>query len=133
MRGACIRFLRLNLAVGVAVVLLSISATALGQPEPSQPPFVGERVVPHVFRGDLRALPVPPPLGENDFVFDFEDDEELEEPPPPPPPPGFARLRRVLAMQFSPPERSFDGITSVGAFPPDPNSDVGPDHIIEMV
>ena len=133
MRAAGIRLLRLNLAASATVLLLSLSATALAQHGPPQPPFVSERVVPHVFRGDLRALPVPPPLGENDFVFDFENDEELEVPPATPPPAGFPGLGRLFAMQFSPPERSFDGITNVGAFPPDPNSDVGPQHIVEMV
>jgi PKD domain len=132
MHRLCSSFLRLVVAVGVTA-LLSASGEGLGASSAVRP-VVGERVAPHVFAGDLRSLPVPPPLGPNDFIPDMEDDEALEEEEgTPPPPPAVTHARRLSALQFSSPERSFAGLTNNACCPPDPNSDVGPNHIVEMV
>jgi PKD domain len=131
MRERRARFLRHILAIGSSVLLVSISASAHGAAVPSGRPFVSEPVAPHVFTGDLRSLPVPPPFGPNDYVV-IDEENEPEEGQPPPPPPALKRHVRKLAVQFTTPERSFEGIDQT-LFPPDPNGDVGPNHYIQMV
>ncbi len=130
MRPTCARFLRQILAVGGCVLLMSISASARGATVASGRPIVSEPVVPHVFDGDLRSLPVPPPFGPSDYVvLDEENDPEEGGPPPPP---ALTRHVRKLAVQFATAERSFEGVGNT-LFPPDPNGDVGPNHYIQMV
>jgi hypothetical protein len=103
MRDPHARFLRLILAVGSGVLLVSISASAHGA-APGGRPFVGEPVIPHVFVGDLRSLPVPPPFGPSDYVV--IDEENGPEEGGPPPPPALKRRPRQFAVQFGTAERS---------------------------
>ena len=128
MRALCGWFLRLAFGAAGCVLLLLVSASAEGASVPGGRPFVGGPVVAHVFVGDLRSLPVPPPLGPSDYVVvDEENDPEGGGPPPPP-----ARRVRSLGVSFTTAERSFEGIDQTG-FPPDPNGDVGPNDYIQMV
>ena len=97
---------------------------------------VGDPVVPHIFYGDLRDLPVTPQWQAGDaFIVNprrwygpdtsFRTEAKLD--------PLVSRQREVpLRGPATTVLHAFEGVDN-GASPPDPTLDVGPNHVIQIV
>jgi hypothetical protein len=100
---------------------------------------VGPPVEPHVFTGDLRALPMAPswkPTEPIRVVPRRRTHPEVMAPPSPrrrDPLLDLQRLASPTTRAFAPPELNFDGQSFDGAFPPDSVGDVGSAHYIQAV
>lgn len=107
---------------------------------------VGEPVTPQVVDVDIRTLPIVEPWEPGDPVREFPkrvyprpgQETEAAQPVPPSTDPLLSLQENTpqgpAALDgFSTPILNFGGFSFTGAFPPDTEGDVGPNHYIQMV
>jgi hypothetical protein len=117
----------------------ALVATLAAPPPTAAGADVGPPVEPHVFTGDLRALPIAPSWKPAEPIREMPRRRILPEGVPPPSPGrrdpllDLQRLTSPSARAFASPELNFEGQSFDGAFPPDSVGDIGAAHYIQAV
>lgn len=131
---------RIILTAIVVAVLASSGAPAATPSDARAAEEIGGLVVPGVFDGDLRDLPVAPPWRPGDPIKELPKARFGAAPPLTSahvPDPLLSRQQAAESSlgggDFTLPFAPFDGIGFTGVNPPDPDGDVGGDHYIQVV